>query len=152
MTTNIRQGLHNVVSTASSVTSKLANGASSVHLAGRVSPSTPKPCIGIRFVGRSGGSRRLPFFIDTYFIYVYDTAPSAQAVQVINIDSIVGALRQEIHGVSRASLAVDANEERVLECHMEGLDSPDLWDPTLEANYRFIRVRIEGVYLYDYRS
>lgn len=149
MATNVRQALHNAITSASSITSLLADGANGVYLAGRVSPSTSTPCIGIRHVGRSGGPRRLPFFIDTYFIYVYDEAPAAQAVSVVNIDSIIGALRPVVHG---ASLSVDTNQERVLECYMEGLDSPDMWDELLEKNYKFVRVRIEGVYLYDYRS
>jgi hypothetical protein len=149
MATNIRQALHNTVKTASSITSLLPNGADSVLLAGNVSPSTPNPCIGIKFVGRSGGPRRLPFFIDTYFIYVYDGVRAAQAVSVINIDNIKGVLRPVVHG---ASLSVDSYSERVLECYMEGLDSPDMWDELLDKTYSFIRVRIEGVYLYDYRS
>lgn len=149
MSTNIRQALHDLVTSASSVTSLLTDGANGVHLAGRVSPSTATPCIGIKFIGRSGGSRRLPFFIDTYFIYIYDKVPAAQAVSVVNIDNIKGALRQVVHG---ASLSVDSYNERAIECHMENLDSPDMWDEILEKVYCFIRVRIEGVYLYDYRS
>jgi hypothetical protein len=149
VSTNVRQALHNAITSASSITSLLTDGANGVYLAGRVSPSTPTPCIGIRHVGRSGGPRRLPFFIDTYFIYVYDDAPAAQAISVVNIDNIIGALRQEVHG---ASLTVDANEERVFQCYMENLDSPDMWDELLEKTYKFVRVRIEGVYLYDYRS
>ena len=149
MSTNVRQALHNAITTASSVTSLLVDGANGVYLAGRVSPSTRMPCIGIRHAGRSGGPRRLPNFIDTYFLYVYDRAPAAQAVSFVNIDSIMGALRQVVHG---ASLTVDTHQERVFECHMEGLDSPDMWDEQLEMVYKFVRVRIEGIYLYDYRS
>jgi len=149
MSTNVRQALHNVITSASSVTSLLADGANSVYLAGRVSPSTPTPCIGIKFAGRSGGVRNHPNFIDTFFIYVYDDAPAAQAISVVNIDNILGVLRPAVHG---ASLPVDANQERVFECKLEGLDSPDMWDELLEKNYNFIRVRIDGVKLYDYRS
>jgi hypothetical protein len=74
---------------------------------------------------------------------------AAQAASVVNIDKIIGALRSVVHG---ASLSVDADSERVFDCYMEGLDSPDMWDELLEKVYKFVRVRIEGVYLYDYRS
>ena len=149
MSTNVRQALHNAITTASSVTSLLADGANGVYLAGRVSSSTPTPCIGVKFAGRSGGTRNHPNFIDTFFVYVYDDAPAAQAVSVVNIDNILGVLRPVLHG---ASLSVDANQERVFECKLAGLDSPDMWDETLEKVYIYVRVRIDGVKLYDYRS
>jgi len=129
----LRQSFMSKISNASSIITLLPSGAAGVLVAGRVTSTTPTPCIAVRRLPISTPLSRRPYYDILMEVRVYDRPEARNAVDWNKLEGVLDACRLVLDGATDITAA--SENTFVSQVVWTNERSSDLFDPLAQMPY-----------------